>query len=430
MMPAGEGADNYGGVKYSCSASCADPEEPTIMRLLLPGLLLLACLTPATAQTSLVPSTPPPADVITMGDETGGQPNLSANPSPRADIEVDYVLWFLRPMHVPPLLTTGAAGSAAILGDPGTALVYGDDRLQSRHDDRYNGIQVRGEWFLDDTQAIGVNGSAFFLERDSSNFTVKYQTISPIARPYVDATDGSQKSYIVAGVVPGVGELTGGFNAYSRIELFGEDLNAIFALLSDDSYRVYGLLGGRFLQMRERLDLTGTALLLPAKNILYGLTDHIHTFDKFFGVQTGVQGEWRFGAFSVSGKATVALGADAQEIDNKGDRIYQTPFERLTQAYGLYVLPSNSGTFQREDLDVVTEVSLTLGWDLTRWLSLHVGYSLIMWNNPVRPGEQIQPVNLTQVAPGGLTGPALPGVPFKEDFFWAHGGHAGLELRW
>jgi hypothetical protein len=332
-------------------------------------------------------------------------------------------------MHVPALLTTGPTGSAAVLGDPDTAVLYGDDRLRSRHDDRFVGVQIRGDWWLDDDQSFGINGSAFFLERDSSNKTFQYHTITPLARPYTDATNGTQQTLIVAGVVPGLGELSGGFNAYSRIELFGQDCNAVFALF-DDGFRLNGLLGARFLQMRERLDLTGTSRLLPVENILFGVTDHIHTFDKFFGLQTGLAGEWRLGAFSVAGKATVALGADAQEIQNKGDRLYQTPFQRVTQPYGLYVLPSNSGSFQRGDFDVVTEVSLTLGWDLTSWLTVRAGYSLLTWNNPVRPGDQVQPVNLTQVSPAGLTGPAFPGVPFKTDFFYAHGGHAGLELRW
>jgi hypothetical protein len=49
---------------------------------------------------------------------------------------------------------------------------------------------------------------------------------------------------------------------------------------------------------------------------------------------------------------------------------------------------------------------------------------------PVRPGDQIQPVNLSQVAPGGLVGPLAPTIPFRTDSMWAHGAHAGLELRW
>lgn len=391
------------------------------MRLLLPALLL-AWLTPAIAQTlpatdPALPSSPPTA-------EEEGQWGS------RGNLEVDYVYWFLRRMYAPALLTTGPTGSAGILGAPDTTIVHGNDRLHSRHGDRYIGVRLRGDWWLDDAQSFGLTGSAFFLERDSSNITYRQYTLTPLARPYTDATDGSQKSLIVAGVVPGIGELSGGFNAYSRVELFGQDLNALFALRTGDNYRLNGLLGGRFLQMRERLDLTGTSRLLPEENILFGLTDHIHTFDKFFGAQAGVTGEWRMGNFSIGGKATVALGIDAQEIKSKGDRVLHTPLERVTQPYGLYVLPSNSGEFQRAAFDVVTEVSFNLGWDLTRWLSLRVGYGLITWNNPVRPGEQIQPVNLTQVSPAGLSGPALPAIPFKEDFFWAHGGSVGLEVRW
>ena len=67
-----------------------------------------------------------------------------------------------------------------------------------------------------------VSCSAFFLERDSSNITFPYNAISPLVRPYTDQ-NGQAQSFIVAGAVPGLGQLVGGFNAYSRIEFFGQD---------------------------------------------------------------------------------------------------------------------------------------------------------------------------------------------------------------
>jgi hypothetical protein len=61
---------------------------------------------------------------------------------------------------------------------------------------------------------------------------------------------------------------------------------------------------------------------------------------------------------------------------------------------------------------------------------LRVGYNLITWLNPVRPGDQIAPVNLAEVAPGAPPFTGKPSVPFREDFFWAQGVNAGVELRW
>jgi hypothetical protein len=94
------------------------------------------------------------------------------------------------------------------------------------------------------------------------------------------------------------------------------------------------------------------------------------------------------------------------------------------------VLPSNSGAFERADFDTVWEAKLSLKYEWRRWLVVHAGYGLMIWTNPVRPGDQVTPVNLSQVAPGGLVGPLEPHIPWKTDLFWVHGGNVGLEIRW
>ena len=243
-------------------------------------------------------------------------------------------------------------------------------------------------------------------------------------------TAGAAKSYIVAGASPN-GDLVGGINVYSRIELFGQDADAMWLFVREENWNLAALVGGRFLQMRERLDLTATSRVLPDQSVLIGLTDHFHTFDKFFGIQTGLAAEARlFDRLSVSARGTVALGVDDQIIRIQGDRVFHTPLARTTQDFGLFALPSNRGSHERGAFDTVWDTSFSLSYEMTRHLTLRGGYSLLVWNNPVRPGDQITPVNLSQVAPGGLVGPAEPHVPWKSDLFWAHGANIGLELRW
>jgi hypothetical protein len=332
-------------------------------------------------------------------------------------------------MRVPALLTTGPPASGGVIGAPGTETLYGDDRLDSRHG-RYVGVRFDVDYWLDDARTLGLNVSAFFLERDSSNFTVRWNAVPVLARPYVDATDGSQKAFVVAGPSPGVGDLTGSFNAYSRIELFGQDANFLYGLARGESWTLDALAGARFLQMRERLDLTGVSKVLPDESVLQSATDHFHTYDKFFGVQSGLRGEARRGRWFVEGKVALAVGGDDQQIRTYGDRIYQTPQLKQTQDYGVYVLPGNRGSFERGEFDFVTEVRLDVGCDLTGYARVRVGYTLLTWLNPVRPGDQIGPVDLAQVAPGAPPFSGKPSVPFREDFFWAQGLNAGLEFRW
>jgi Putative beta barrel porin-7 (BBP7) len=345
----------------------------------------------------------------------------------RGRFQLDFLYWWLDKLRVPPLVTTGPSASQAIFGQPGTEVLRGDGPLDSRHG-RYIGGRFGGDWWFDRDTRFGINGSIALLERDSSNLTFRPHTITPLARPYLDANDGQWHSFIVAGSSPQFGELSGSINVYSRIEFFGEDVNGLLRLGQGETYRVNLLAGAHFLQLRERLDITGTSRILPDEGTLIGVTDHFTTFNKFYGGQMGLSGWLRRGRWSLEGKGVVALGADVQEIRAKGDRVFHTLEGRTTENFGLLVLPSNTGDFQRTTFDVVTEWGLNLGWSLNSRFQLRAGYSLLTWNNPVRPGDQIQPIDLSQIGFDGPTPKAS--VPFRTDFFWAQGLNFGLLTRW
>ena len=358
----------------------------------------------------------------------------TADESPVVDrwyFQAEYLVWWLRRDRVPPLLTTSPAASQGILGQPGTAIVFpeADGKLESRHD-RFVGARFSTGWWFDDEQELGLQGSGFLLERDSSNFTIKQTPAGALfARPFTNATTGGQGSEIIGGPSPGIGDLSGAINAYSRIELYGEELNLVAAIDREDSWRFDFVAGLRCLQMRDRFDLTSASFVLPARSTLLADTDHFWTFNKFFGGQIGLSGTYSEGAWSLNVTASAAVGGNDQEIRTKGDRTVQTPTTKLMQPFGLYVLPTNSGNFERWAFDAASELRVTLGYDVTSWLRATVGYNFLYWLDPVRAGDQIDAINPAQFR-GVLAGPARPAIPFNEDFFWAQGGDVGLTIRW
>jgi hypothetical protein len=393
------------------------------MRWPCAALLLAVLAAPAGAREPVDANPGPDPD-----DPCAAEP-CPVPPDDRLRVDVDFLYWFLERMRVPALLTAGTPQSGGVPGVPGTETLYGDGRLDSRHG-RFVGVRFDVDGWFDAERTLGLDVSAFFLERDSSNVTVPWGADPVLARPYVDAADGRPKAFVVAGPSPGVGDLAGSFNAYSRIELFGQDASVLFGLARGEAWSVDALAGARFLQMRERLDLTGVSRVLPDEAVLLGATDHFHTFDKFFGAQLGLRGEARCGRWFAEGKLALAVGGDDQQVRTYGDRTYPAPGLRQTTDYGVYVLPGNRGSFERGEFDFVTEVRLDVGRDLTRHARVRVGYTLLTWLNPVRPGDQIGPVDLAQVAPGAPPFSGKPSVPFREDFFWAQGLNAGLEFRW
>ncbi len=344
-------------------------------------------------------------------------------------LRADYLYWYLRRLRVPPLLTAGPAGSSGLPGENGTTVLRGGDRLESRHD-RYVGIRSIADWWFDSEETLGVQADVFIMERDSTHYTARPGNAPTLAIPFFSVGDQREGSYVVSGFNPQFGNLTGGTTIYSRMELFGQEANVLWNIARASNFEWNVLAGGRFLQLRERLDLTSSSRVLPEKSTLLGLEDHFQTFNKFYGGQVGTIGAWKRGRWSVEGKAAIALGADDQTIRNKGTRIFHTPQARQTQNFGLFVQPSNRGEFDRTSFDVVTELRLNVGYQVSRHVRVQGGYTLLTWDGPVRPGDQIIGVNQSQTRPGGVQGPLAPLPQFREDFFWAHGTNLGLELTW
>jgi hypothetical protein len=345
-------------------------------------------------------------------------------PADRLHVGVEYILWWLREGRVPPLLTTSSAASEGILCRSDTHVLYGDGRLETRHGDRFNGTRIDLDYWFDDEHALGVEVSAFFLERDSTYFKAVSDGSQVLARPYVDALTGRPTSEVVAGPSE-LGVLKGGFVGYSRIELFGEEANVVTPLLAGDAGRLELLAGLHFLQMRDRVDLTSAGHPLDTPSTLLGLTDHFRVEDDFYGGQVGLRSECNYDRWRLSLTGEVAPGASVATMRAFGDRTMETPLAKKVTPFGLEVQPSNAGRFTHADLGVVSQVCLNVEYRLTQRVRVFTGYTFLWWANALRAGDQID-----LVVNRSASGPSRPALPYHTDDFWAQGINAGLELTW
>jgi hypothetical protein len=391
--------------------------------LLLAGLLASSAGAAGPTEGLAPPTslTAPPEDDPTV---VAGEAAPDGTPGPRWELCTEYLLWWLREGRLPPTLTTSSPASQGLLGRPDTRTLYGGDRLETRHGDRFNGLEVTLAYWLDDTQTLGLEGNAFFLERDSTHFKAVSDGSVLLARPY-ENPDGSPASAIVAGQAP-TGPRSGGFVGYSRIELFGEAAHLVVPLSVSDTFRLEGLGGARFLQMRDRTDLTASGRSLPDQETLFGLEDHYRVENAYYGGEVGLRGELTGGPWSLKLRGEVGLGGDVEQVRAFGVRLVQTPAERLVTPAGLTVQASDRGTFDRTAVTMVSEVGCQVGYRLTRHLQVFGGYTFLLWDSPLRSGDQVDTVVNTN--PG--TAPARPTIPFKEDLFWAQGLDVGLDFTW
>ncbi|MBY0230457.1 MAG: BBP7 family outer membrane beta-barrel protein [Gemmataceae bacterium] len=337
--------------------------------------------------------------------------------------EADYMVWWLRRSRLPPVVAAGTPGS------PDYRVIYGDTRLETRHEDRFLGGRVALGLMGAD---LGAEARAFFMERDSTYRTIRH-TESPLSLLYTDARTGQPDREVFAGLSPQRGPLRGSFVGYSRIELFGQEANALVPLAREDGWRADLIAGARFLQMRDRYHGTASSSnTAPSRGfgtgeVLYGVIDNIRSHTAFYGAQVGVRGEADYGAFFVNARLTGAIGADSKLVRAWGERVYHTPAERTVTPVGLYIQRSNTGRFSRFAFDAVGEVAVNAGVRLTERADLFVGYTFLLWGDPLRSTDQVDTVvNRAQ----GSGGPLRPGVPFKGEAFWAQGVNVGLRLAW
>jgi hypothetical protein len=344
------------------------------------------------------------------------------SPTPRFWFDPEYVLWWLREGRIPVTVTTSSQTSQGLLSQPDTRVLYGGDRLETRHGDRFNGLRLTLGYAFDDEGFLAVEGRAFFLERDSTYFRVDSDGSVLLSRPYTNP-DGSAASAVIAGDSSS-GPRSGSFVGYSRIELYGEEVNVLALFYNTDTVRVGAIGGARFLQMRDRTDLTATGLALPQQTTLFGLTDHYRTENAYYGGQVGLKIDMDSGPWFVNVRGEVGLGGNVVQVRAFGDHLTQTPSERIDLPTGLTVQANNSGTFNRTQVNMVSEADLNIGYRLTQHAKVFAGYTFLLWSRPDRSGDQIETVINTKP-----TGPG-PTIPFKQDPFWAQGLNLGLILAW
>lgn len=347
---------------------------------------------------------------------------------PSWEVGLEFLYWYPRRGYLPPVVTTGPADSAGVPGAPGVATLYGGERIDLRHD-RLIGVRGLVGTRLDAAGLWHAELRFFILERDSSNFTLKPQSDVLLARPYVHAATGTPAAEVFAGSTPDGRRLEGSLNAYTRIEVFGQEVNLRRELAAREWLSLEGLVGARFLQMRDRFDVTATSRELPERSTLYGVSDHFQTFNKFYGGQVGLRSTLYWQPWTLQLDGALALGATDENIRAKATRLTQTPNLRDERPLGLFVLPSNAGSFRRTVFDLVAEFNLSLSYQLTDHLRLFVGYTFLGWANPVRSGNQTDALNTDEIL-GVTSAPARPAITFRDELFWLQGASVGGELRW
>jgi Putative beta barrel porin-7 (BBP7) len=347
--------------------------------------------------------------------------------------ESEYLLWWMKEAHLPPLVTTGSLTdpAPAVLGQPGTSSVFGDSVKQSVFS---GGRFTLGSW-LGEPDLLALEGVFLFLgDRSFQSPTVSAPGLgnSPVlGRPIVDPVTGQETIEPIAAP----NEQSGAVRYSFKSEFWGMEGNLKTLLASGCWYRTEILAGFRFLDLQERLTIGQSESFAPAGSSLSAvINDDFQTTNHFYGGQVGTSTRlgWKCWTLDFTGKVALGSTIDITRIDGITQLTQSTGGASILPG-GILAAPSNSGRFRSTTFSVVPETGISAGWQINDHLRAHVGYTYLCWTSVARPGDQIdRVVNVSQLptlnGPGVLVGPARPAVPFDRTTFWAQGLDFGFEF--
>jgi hypothetical protein len=167
------------------------------------------------------------------------------------------------------------------------------------------------------------------------------------------------------------------------------------------------------------------------------ITDRFYVSNRFNGGFIGLRNEMRYGMWSLNTTAKVGIGHMHQVLQIQGNTSFANPQTLLagTSFGGLYANATNIGKFDNDEFAVIPELSVNVGLNLTRQLSMYVGYTMLYVNRVARPGDQLNPVIDPTVVPfsqfygqgGSVQGTS---VLFNQNEFWLHGVNFGLAFKY
>ncbi len=374
----------------------------------------------------------------------------ACGPPGRFWVRTEYLRWWTKGMHTPPLVTTSPLGTiredAGVLGEPGTRVLFGGNDLL---DDDRSGGRIRWGMWMDCSNTYGIEGEFLALEDQHEHFLGRsFGGVPILARPFYNPLIYAQDAELVG--YPGLIEGDVGVHAESSLTSAGLRLrcnlhcseracappcnlpDCKFCYAPRGTSRLDFLLGYRFMRLDESLFIFEDLNAFPVYN-RFEIVDLFDAETEFHGVELGFLYEYHRCRWSVELLAKIALGNNHHEVlIDGGTRITANSISD-TFPGGLLAQRTNMGHFESDKFGVIPEVGVTLGYRVTDCLKVTLGYSFIYWSKVVRPGEQIDRVVNPELFPpeaNPMFGPLRPAFAFNDSDYWAQGLNAGLELRW
>lgn len=358
--------------------------------------------------------------------------------SERLWVRAEYLYWWTEGMELPALVTTSPAGTAqdqaAILGEPGTEVLFGGGSI---NDDAVSGARFRSGFWLTQQGTFAIESEYFqLLGAQDDGFSASSDGSTILGRPFFDITNGRETAQLVS--FPDL--VAGDLRITSDSDLKSLLINGRAGLcpvglcnVHGDPDRVDWIVGYRYLDLDDQISFVENLnSLVPNTPGTVAIRESFHTSNEFNGLQLGIIHQAKFRRAWLESLLRVAIGNNTQTVNIGGTTAITEDGVTENFASGLLAQRSNIGKYEREEFTMIPEVGLTFGFHLTEWLDATVGYTMLYFPNVVRAGDQIDTdVNPNLLAPEAdpFTGALRPRQRYIESEYWAQGLSLGAELR-
>jgi hypothetical protein len=358
-------------------------------------------------------------------------------------IRSEYLAWWTKDAPLPtPLYTTGSANDPIPggLGQPNTQVLYGGQNVDMG---AANGWRLDVGGWIDHEQRFGLQAVFFILERQEVDFgAFSDGNGNPLlARPVNIAGGGGPSSYLDSSP----GALAGGMASTNLSQFFGYELNGLFKIFQTDHFRLDGILGFRYLNLHESLELDDEIQpLVPGALTFLGQPvdtsstmfdfDRFETTNNFYGGQLGTQLAWNWGRWSVDLVTKLGIGTTQEKaIISGGTTVYPSSGPGTTATGGVLATTANIGEYYQSPFALVPELDLNVAFAITPRFSVRLGYTFIYWSNVLRPGDQVNSTVSPNLVPSdpsyGQAGPNQPQYAANTTSYWAQGLNVGLDFH-
>jgi hypothetical protein len=400
--------------------------------------------------TSAKESHPAPVLGVEIPDEPNAFSGVSPPPAPkwwqlpalngpgRVWASADYLYWWIKDGPVPgPLVTSGTTDSQGVLGNAGTVVLLGDKGLD--YGPLSGGRFTFG--FCNEDRSWSVEAVALVLETGQFGFATG--TAPVLARPFVNALSGQETVSLVS--LPGA--FAGAIQVGSSTDLAGVEVNLIHNVSHGFGAAVNLIAGFRYLQLDEDLAISNTSTILPGGTVgfngetitgagSFSLSDDFKTRNQFYGGQAGAELSYQYCGFFLQFAGKMGVGNTHETVQANGQTTAtDAGGTSRTTAGGLFAVPGNIGLASRNAFTLVPEGSFTFGVDLSQNIHLYAGYSVLYWEDILRPGNVINRSVNTSSVPTSLTfgtgaGTVAPLSTSHRSDFWAQGLNVGVAFQY